>query len=97
MSAAEDFTVLLNILAREGIDGNVISEFAKVKAMTHQYDSNILLRQQQQQQSQMMQNQGNLATSGIQPSNPIPEQSLMPPNPQNQGEMQPDNSGLSMQ
>ncbi len=96
MSAAEDFTVLLNILAREGIDGNVISEFAKVKAMTHQYDSNISLRQQQQQ-SQMMQNQGNLATPGMQPSNPIPEQSSMPPSPQNQGEMQPDNSGLNMQ
>lgn len=39
MSAQEDFKIALNILARVGISGDVIGEFAKAKAQLHMMDS----------------------------------------------------------
>jgi hypothetical protein len=36
MSAVDDYTIALNILSRVGLDGDLISEFGKAKAITHQ-------------------------------------------------------------
>ena len=83
MSAKDDLTIFLNVLSRVGSDGDAIAEFAKAKAMMNQFDSSNLLAQQQS----AMQNQGNIATQPPQQGVGMPNEQIMPPANQNQGEM----------
>jgi hypothetical protein len=39
MSAKDDYTLLLNILAKTGIDGDLIGEFSKAKSVVHSFNS----------------------------------------------------------
>lgn len=77
----EDFKILMNVLSRTGIDGEVIAEFSKAKALTHNFDS----YSQMQAQANMMQNQGDLATQGSPMTPNTPQGEIMAPEAQNQG------------
>ena len=83
MSSSDDLKIFLNVLSRVGIDGDALGEFAKAKASMHQFDSSNLLAQQQS----AMQNQGNIATQPPQQGVGMPNEQIMPPANQNQGEM----------
>lgn len=75
--ATDDFTILLNVLARTGLDGDVLSEFSKAKSMVHKYDSQKLMTEQKQAIS---------APINTQPIQNTPAQETMPPVNQNQAE-----------
>ena len=47
MSATEDLKIALNVLSRVGLDGDLMGEYAKAKAMTHGLDSYNALQAQQ--------------------------------------------------